>query len=224
MPQPEPASRPRTVLIADDHQLVRSGLRLIVTALPGFEVVGEAADGREALALARRLLPDVLLIDLSMPVLNGLEAIPLLRRHCPDTRVVVLSMHTGAQQVALALRAGAAGYLVKDAAVAQLSQALAAVVAGQTFISPQVADAARAALAEPDGAATNDLARLTQRQREILQLVAEGHSTKEIADRLFISVKTVETHRADIMRRLETHDVAGLTRLAIRCGLVSPEA
>lgn len=221
-PQIEP-SRSRTVIIADDHALVRTGLRLIVESLEGFRVVAEARDGREALALARRLSPDVMLVDIGMPVLNGLEALPLLRRHCPDTRVVMLSMHTGAQQVGAALRAGAAGYVVKDAAVAQLADALAVVAAGGVYVSPQVADHARATGQDDEGGGTDPLGGLTQRQREILQLVAEGRSTRDIAGMLFISVKTVETHRAEIMRRLGIHDVAGLTRLAIRAGMISSD-
>lgn len=211
------------VLIADDHGLVRAGLRMIVEQIDGFEVVGEATDGREAIALARRLEPDVVLIDLTMPVLNGLEAIPLIRRHVPAARVIVLSMHATEQHVAAALRAGATGYVVKDAAVDELAEALSAAIDGGFFVSRQVAAHVRSALVAPAGGEDGGIGRLTQRQREVLQLIAEGYSTREIAGMLFISVKTVETHRAEIMRRLDIHDVAGLTRLAIRTGLVSPE-
>jgi DNA-binding NarL/FixJ family response regulator len=218
----------KTVLIADDHGLVRAGLRMIVEQIDSFVVVGEAADGREAIAQARRFRPDVVLIDLTMPLLNGIEAIPQLLRHLPETRVIVLSMHTTEQHVAAALRAGAVGYVVKDAAVDELADALGAAVDGGFFVSRQVAAHVRTAFVSPppstDGApADTAIARLTQRQREVLQLIAEGHSTRDIAQLLFISIKTVETHRAEIMRRLDVWDVAGLTRLAIRTGLVSPE-
>lgn len=215
----------KRVLIADDHGLVRAGLRMIVEQIDGFEVVAEAADGREAVALARRLEPDIVMIDLTMPLLNGLEAIPLIRRHVPAARLIVLSMHATEQHVAAALRAGAMGYVVKDAAVDELADALAAAVEGGFFVSRQVAAHVRNAFVAPPGEAAegDGIGRLTQRQREVLQLIAEGHSTRDIARLLFISVKTVETHRAEIMRRLDIHDVAGLTRLAIRSGLVSPE-
>lgn len=215
----------KRVLIADDHGLVRAGLRMIVEQIDGFEVVAEAADGREAVALARRLEPDIVMIDLTMPLLNGLEAIPLIRRHVPAARVIVLSMHATEQHVAAALRAGAVGYVVKDAAVDELADALAAAVEGGFFVSRQVAAHVRNAFVAPAGESGDGdgIGRLTQRQREVLQLIAEGHSTRDIARLLFISIKTVETHRAEIMRRLDIHDVAGLTRLAIRSGLVSPE-
>lgn len=215
----------KRVLIADDHRLVRTGLRMIVDQMDTYEVVAEAADGREAVSLARKLMPDVVLIDLGMPVLNGLEAIPLIRRHVPAARVLVLSMHTTEQHVAAALRAGAVGYVVKDAAVDELADALAAATDGGFFVSRQVAGHVLKAFVTPPEASGVDqgIACLTQRQREVLQLIAEGYSTRDIARTLFISVKTVETHRAEIMRRLDIHDVAGLTRFAIRAGLVSPD-
>lgn len=217
-------------MIADDHGLVRTGLRMIVEQLDSYEVVGEAADGREAVTQARRLEPDVVLIDLTMPLLNGIEAIPQLLRHVPAVRVIVLSMHTTEQHVAAALRAGAVGYVVKDAAVDELADALHAALNGGFFVSRQVAAHVRNAFVSPPptdaagGGGDSAIARLTQRQREVLQLIAEGHSTRDIAQLLFISIKTVETHRAEIMRRLDVWDVAGLTRLAIRTGLISPES
>ncbi len=219
----------RTVLIADDHGLVRSGLAMIVSELAGFRVEAEATDGREAVELARKLQPDVVLIDLAMPHLNGLQAIPLIRRHAPEACIVVLSMHADAAHVRGALRAGATGYLLKDSAVDELGVALRLVAQGGFWVSPKVAPHLRGALdgssdvGEPEADAQSELNGLSQRQREVLQLIAEGFGTREIAERLHIGVKTVETHRAEVMRRLDIHEVAGLTRLAVRAGLVSPQ-
>lgn len=204
------------ILLADDHALVRAGIRRLIEDTPGYTVVAEAADGREAARLARQHAPDIALIDLSMPGLNGLDAIARIVADLPRTRVFALSMHTSEQYVADALRAGATGYIVKDAAADELVEALAAAGRGQRFISPLVAGHVAAAAAP----ARDESEALTSRQREILQLVAEGHSTRQIAERLSISVKTVETHRAQIMQRLDIHDVAGLTRHALRIGLI----
>lgn len=214
------------ILLADDHALVRSGLRLVLGQIdPGFEVM-EAANGREAVDIARRELPDVCLMDISMPGLNGVDAIPLLARASPRTRIVVVSMHAERQYVNEALRAGAQGYLLKDSAVGELADALRAVREGRPFLSRQVSDALLTDyMREAPGQAASPRGRdeapvLTPRQREVLQRIAEGNSTREIAEALHLSVKTVETHRAEIMRRLDIFDVAGLTRYAIRHGLV----
>ncbi len=210
----------RRVLLVDDHALVRSGLRALIAPLADFEVVGEAADGRAALAAVEALRPDVVVMDLSMPGFNGLDAIARIRSGFPACAVLVLSMHSSAHYVGEAMRAGAAGYLIKDAAPEELERALAAVAAGATFLSARLP--APPAASSEGGAQAGEP--LTARQREILQLIAEGRSTREIAAQLFISIKTVETHRAQIMQRLGIFDVAGLTRHAIRIGLVSPEA
>ncbi|PTD97785.1 response regulator [Pseudothauera lacus] len=201
------------VLLVDDHALVRSGLRALIGGFAGFEVVGEAADGRAALALVEQLAVDVVVMDLSMPGLNGIEATRRLRAGLADCPVVVLSMHTEPDYLDQALAAGARAYVVKDAAPAELEAALRAALRGERFLSPQVAGRVGAA---HGGSRTP----LTARQREILRLIAEGCSTREIATRLHISVKTVETHRAQIMQRLDIFDIAGLTRYAMRTGLV----
>ncbi len=219
----------KTVLLADDHTLVRAGIRALVEGFGGFRVVAETGDGREAVRLARQVKADVALVDIGMPGLNGLDAVALITKEAPATRILILSMHTAENYVLEAMRAGAVAYVVKDAAVDELERALRAVLRGERWLSPAVS---RHLLDEylrlsRGGAATESaggLDLLTQRQREILQLIAEGNATREIAERLAISVKTVETHRAQLMARLGIYDVAGLTRFAIRAGLISPEA
>lgn len=210
----------RTVLVVDDHALVRSGIRALVDSFAGFEVLGEAADGREAVALARQLQPQVVLLDISMPELNGLEAAERLSRVLPGCKILVLSMHATEHHVRQALARGVAGYVIKDAAPETLEQALNSVAAGRRYLSPPLSSRllADASVTQGEGERV-----LTGRQREILQLIAEGRSSREIAERLHISVKTVETHRTQLMQRLDIFDVAGLTRYAIRTGLVSAD-
>ncbi|NMG31619.1 response regulator [Aromatoleum evansii] len=210
------------ILLADDHTLVRAGLRALLTTFPSVTVVGEATNGREALERARALQPDVVLMDISMKDLNGLEATALLRKEVPKARVIVLSMHVSEDYVMQALRAGAAGYLIKDAAPLELELALQAVMRGETYLSPAISKQIVDGYVQRLDAEESPQVQLTPRQREILQLIAEGKSTKEIAFRLEVSVKTVETHRAQLMERLGIRDVPGLTRYAIRIGLVSP--
>lgn len=212
---------PIRVLLAEDHALVRAGFRALLSKLPGIEVVAEAADGREALALVKMHQPDVILMDISMAGLNGLEAAVRIAKEFPEVRVLMLSAHANEDYVKQALRAGAAGYLVKDAGLSELELAVQAVARGETYLSPAVskhvvADYLRRARAEPDLVEL-----LTPRQREILQLIAEGHSTKEIARILHVSPKTVETHRTQLMERLDIHDIAGLVRYAIRVGVLN---
>ncbi len=216
------------VLLADDHTLVRAGLRALVEGFAGFRVVAEAGDGREAARLVRQLEPDIALLDIAMPGLNGLDAAALIARETPGTQVVILSMHTAENYVLEALRAGAVGYVVKDAAVDELERALRAVRKGERWLSPAVSrhlldEYLRLTRDQPVAADASGPELLTLRQREILQLIAEGRATREIADRLSISVKTAETHRAQLMERLNIHDVASLTRFAIRIGLIDPE-
>jgi DNA-binding NarL/FixJ family response regulator len=213
-----------SVLLADDHELVRSGLRALIDAMPDAQVVAEAGNGHDALALARRLRPDVALLDIAMPQMNGIEVTARIAAECPATRVVVLSMHTSRQYVAAAVRSGALGYVVKEAAADEMAQALRAAASGRSYISPSVSGHLVAELRAPNAlgdASPTAWEALSSRQREVLQLIAEGRSTREIAELLHISPKTVETHRAELMRRLNIHDVAGLTRFAIREGLIS---
>ena len=208
------------VLLADDHTLMRAGIRALLEKVPGVEVVGEADDGRQVLSLVESVEPHVVLMDIAMAKLNGLEAAAQLAREFPAVKVIILSMHTSEEYVVRALRAGAAGYLLKDSATAEVPLALQAVLRGQRYLSRAIpAQAIDSRLAASSGSG-HPLELLTPRQREILQLIAEGKSTKEIAFELKVSAKTIETHRAQLMRRLNLHDVASLVRYAIRAGLV----
>ncbi len=212
------------VLLADDHVLVRAGIRGLIQGLAGMTVVGEAGDGAEVMRLAEQLRPDVVLLDVGMPRLNGLEVAGRIAGLDPAIRVVILSMHTSEEYVLRALRAGCAGYLVKGSAVAELELAVRAVTRGETYLSPVVSKRVVEDYVSRTGGAIDPLDALTPRQREILQLVAEGFTSKDVAQRLALSQKTVDTHRAQIMERLGVHDVAGLVRFALRVGLVTPDA
>ena len=211
------------VLLVDDHALVRAGFRGLLQSLPGVEVVAEAKDGREALSKAHNYRPDVVFMDIAMPALNGLEATARLKRELPDIQVVIISMHADEKSVLQALRAGASGYLLKNADVVELEIALRAVIHGETYLSPPVSKHVITGYVQRVKGESNLLDHLTPRQREVLQLIAEGHTTQQIAHVLDISVKTVETHRRNLMDRLEIYDIAGLVRYAIRVGLVAPE-
>ncbi|MFO7691730.1 MAG: response regulator transcription factor [Vicinamibacterales bacterium] len=211
------------LMIVEDHALVRAGLRALAAEWPDVVVVAEASSGREALALAERHSPDVVLMDISMPDLNGLDATARLSRLNPRIRTIILSMHAQEEYVHQALQAGARGYLLKDAAPAELEGAIRAVMRGDVYLSPSIAKYVAAGYVSGGRDATGSpLDHLTPRQREVLQLVAEGHSTKDIANALDLSVKTVESHRGEIMRRLDIHGLAGLVRFAIRTGLAEP--
>jgi DNA-binding NarL/FixJ family response regulator len=209
------------VLLADDHTLIRAGIRGLLEGLAGIEVAGEAGDGHEALRLAEALRPDVVLLDIGMPGLNGLEVAARLAKLDPAMRVVILSMHTSEEYVLQALRAGAAGYLLKGAAVAELELAVRAVARGETYLSPAVSKRVVDEYVSRTGGAADPLAVLTPRQREVMQLVAEGHTSKDIAQQLGLSYRTVETHRNQLMRRLDIHDLTGLVRFAVRVGMVA---
>lgn len=215
--------KPIRVLLADDHALVRAGIRTLLQNLAGIEVVAEASDGREALALVAAQHPDVVLLDITMPQLNGLETAARMVKEFPTVRVIMLSMHASEEYVWQALKVGAAGYLLKDADTAELELAVKAVARGESYLSPAVSKHVIGDYIRRTGSETSSLELLTPRQREILQLIAEGKSTKEIARGLNISVKTVETHRAQLMERLDIHDIAGLVRYAIRVGLARPD-
>jgi len=215
--------KPTRVLLADDHALVRAGIRTLLQNLAGIEVVAEASDGREALNLVKAHRPDVVLMDITMPELNGLEATARIVKDYPSVRVIVLSMHASEEYVWQALRAGAAGYLLKDADTAELELAVKAVARGESYLSPAVSKHVIGDYIRRTGGETSSLELLTPRQREILQLIAEGHTTKDIARILEISVKTVETHRMQLMERLDIHDIAGLVRYALRVGLAKSD-
>jgi DNA-binding NarL/FixJ family response regulator len=210
------------VLLCDDHPLVRSGIRALVQDFPEATIVAEADNGREAVALAKQHRPDLVVMDISMRELNGIEATAQIRAELPQTRVLILSMHTTEDFVRRALKVGASGYLVKDSAPLELKMAIEAVRRGETYLSSRVSRTLLSGLVDgrpPDAASEMDA--LTPRQREILQLIAEGKSTKEIAFTLSVSVKTVETHRAALMDRLGIRDVAGLVVFAVRHNLIS---
>jgi len=209
------------VLLADDHTLVRAGIRALLELIERVEVVAESEDGRDALELIGKHRPDVALLDIGMPGLSGLEVAKRAQKDSPRTRVVILSMHADASYVTQALRAGVAGYLVKGAAVAELPLAIKAVMRGETYLTPKISRSVVEKFLDDGEPMADPLSGLTSRQREILQLIAEGRTTKEIAGVLEVSVKTVETHRARLMERLDIHDVPGLVRFAIRAGLVS---
>lgn len=209
------------VLLVEDHTLVRAGIRSLLDSFSNVEVVGEAANGREALSAARHLDPNVVLMDISMPELNGLEAAARMHRSSPSVRVLMLSMHNDTEYVAQALNAGASGYLIKEAATRELEEAIHALARGDIYISESICmDQVERVMENGD----SGLGQLTPRQREILQLIAEGRSTRDIAERLSLSVKTVETHRTHLMNRLDIYDVPGLVRFAIKAGLITSGA
>jgi DNA-binding NarL/FixJ family response regulator len=210
------------VLLADDHALVLAGIRALVEEIEGTRIVAEANNGRDAVALVRQHKPDLVIMDISMRELNGIEATAQIKAEMPSSRVLILSMHTTEDFVRRAIRAGASGYLVKDSAPLDLRMAIAAVMRDEIYLSPRVSKHVVAGFlnGQPQQAESS-MDALTARQREILQLIAEGKSTKEIAFQLNVSVKTVETHRAALMERLDIHDVAGLVLYAVRHGLIS---
>ena len=211
------------ILLADDHTLVRAGIRSLLESVEGLTVVAESGDGREALELIVKHRPDVALLDIGMPGLSGIEVARRTAQESPRTKVIILSMHADATYVRQAMRAGVAGYLLKGAAVVELPFAVQSVMRGETYLTPRISQAVVDGYLRDGGDEPTPLEALTDRQREILQLVAEGKSTKEIAHLLDLSVKTVETHRTRIMERLDIHDVPGLVRFALRAGLIQPE-
>jgi two-component system response regulator NreC len=210
------------VLLAEDHTIVRKGLRSLLESAAGIEVIGEAKDGREAVEKVGQLRPDLVLMDITMPGLNGLEATRQIKKRFPEVKVLILTVHATEEYIFQILRAGASGYVVKQAAPAELLSAIQSVCQGQYFLSPSISRTVieeyirqAEAMAEPDS-----YDQLTDREREVLQLIAEGHSNQEIADLLHISVKTVETHRAHLMDKLDLHSAAELTQYAIRKGVI----
>jgi len=214
---------PIRVMLADDHALVRAGLRALLQSLDGVQVVAEVGGGHEALQAVAAHQPDVVLMDIAMPGMNGLEAAERVMKQWPSVRLIVLSMYTNEDYVRQALAAGAAGYLQKGADPAELELAIKAVMRGETYLTPAVSKQVVQNYLEQSAKKPGAVQDLTPRQREVLQLIAEGHSTKDIAQRLNLSVKTIETHRTELMHRLGIHDVAGLVRYAIRTGIVTTD-
>jgi DNA-binding NarL/FixJ family response regulator len=206
------------VLLADDHTLLREGLRALLSAHPGIVVVAGVGDGREALRRTEELKPDVLVMDVSMPGLNGIEAAHLIRARCPQTQVVMLSMHSSTEHVFRALRAGALGYVLKESAATEVIAAVQAVHAGQRYLSPALRDAA----ATDSAGRAGPLESLSARERQVLQLVVEGKSSAEIARIVHLSPKTVETYRSRLMKKLGVADVTSLVKFAIQHGLTPP--
>ena len=211
-----------SVALVDDHRLLRDGLRAVIEASGEFEVVAEGADGREAIDLAAKHQPDIVVLDIWMPNLSGIGAVSGIRRKSPGTRVVMMSQHDTGSYVQSALREGACGYVLKTAASDELLTALRAAMENKCFLSPEVAQTVVESFTQPARDLESPLDGLTGREREILQLIAEGLSSKEVATRLSISVRTVESHRSAVMGKLGVHKVAGLVRFAIREGMISP--
>lgn len=214
------------VLLAEDHTIVRKGLRSLLDKETGIEVVGEAEDGREAIVKAEELHPDVVVMDIAMPGLNGLEATRQIKKRFSDMKIIILTMHANEEYILQSLKAGASGYLVKKAAPAELISAINAVHKGNSFLSPSISrtvidEYIRRSKEISEG--EEGFEQLTVREREVLQLIAEGRKTREIAELLYISIKTVETHRAHIMNKLDIHSTAELTRYAIRKGIISSD-
>jgi len=215
--------KPITILLAEDHMIVREGFRKMLDLEADFEVVGEAQDGRQAVALAKKLLPTVLLMDIAMPLLNGLEATRQVLKLLPDTKVIILSAHSDEAYVHSATESGAMGFLVKQTSAHEVCRAIREVLKGNIFLSPSISRRLqRRELSAPyaAGAASREPARLTSREMEVLQLIAEGKANKETAAELGIGMKTVEKHREHLMEKLDIHDTAGLTRYAIRTGVI----
>ncbi|CUS36728.1 response regulator [Candidatus Nitrospira nitrificans] len=210
------------LLLVEDHALVRAGMRALLQKIEGIEVVADVGDGWEAIKSVQTEAPDLVLMDIAMPGLNGLDATARIVKESSTTRVILLSMYANEEYLRQALQVGASGYLLKGAELAELELALKTVAKGEKYLTPAVVKYAIEAYREKSEGPADPLAKLSMRQREILQLVAEGQTTKDIAQRLNLSVKTVETHRSQLMERLDIHDVPGLVRFAMRVGMIQP--
>jgi two-component system response regulator NreC len=213
------------IVLAEDHTILREGLRSLLTSSQDLEIVGEAEDGREAVQLAEELKPDLILTDLSMPRMNGMEAIKEIRAHSPNTKILVLTVHKNEEYILATMQAGANGYLLKESTHAELLIAVNHVLKGRRYISPGISDKVLEGYLEGRKTIKNRTSydTLTKREREVLKLIAEGYTNKSIADQLCISIKTVEKHRANLMQKLNLHNVQALTVFAIEKGLVSRE-
>lgn len=208
------------LLIVDDHAIVREGICSLLARRKDIEIVGQAADGKQAIAAVAQLRPDLVLMDIAMPVMNGLEATQAIHKAFPETRILVLTQHENKEYVMPLLRAGAVGYIIKSARASELIEAIRAVSDEGAYLPPKITHAVVTAIAESSGA-SGDQSILTEREIQVVRLIAEGLSSREIADRLSISVKTVDTHRANIMQKLGVHNSAELIKYAIRQGIVS---
>jgi two-component system response regulator NreC len=213
------------IVLAEDHTILREGLRSLLSSNPIFEIVGEAEDGREAIRCVEKFKPDLILTDLSMPRMNGMEAIKEIKKESPATKVLVLTVHRAEEYILAAFRAGADGYLLKDSTHSELVMAVKKVLSGKPYISPEISEKVIEGYLEGKKTLKSRTSweTLTQREREILKLIAEGYKNKQIADDLCISVKTVEKHRANLMEKLDLHNIQALTTFAIEKGIVSRE-
>jgi DNA-binding NarL/FixJ family response regulator len=211
------------IVLADDHTILREGLRALLSADPNFEIVGEAEDGREAVRCVEKLTPDLLLMDLSMPKMSGMDAISEIKKRYPDTKIIALTVHKTEEYLATTLKAGVDGYVLKDATQDELVMAIHNVMAGKPYLSPGISEKVIEGYLEgKEGSqSVSSWQRLSQREREVLKLIAEGYKNKEIAEVLCISLKTVEKHRANLMKKLDLHNAAMLTVYAVERGLVS---
>ena len=216
-------NKPYRIIIAEDHTILREGLRAILSANADFEVVGEAQDGRDAIRCAGKLAPDLILMDLSMPRTNGLEAIKEIKKQNPDIKIIALTVHKTEEYILETLKGGADGYLLKDSSQSELIMAINNVLAGKRYLSPGVSEKVIEGYLEGKRTIKTNTVwdTLTQREREILKLIAEGYKNKEVADYLCISLKTVEKHRANLMKKLDLHNAAALTAFAMEKGLVN---
>ncbi len=212
-----------TVLLAEDHTIVRQGLRSLLDNEPEIEVVGEAGDGQEAIQKTEQLRPAVVVMDITMPILNGLEATRQIKKLFPAVKVVILTVHSTEEHIYQILRAGASGYVVKQGAVPELIEAIRAAAQGNTFLSPTISRQAIDEYGRRAEVTVDRHDRLTDREREVLQLIAEGRTSREMASRMHVTVKTVEAHRAHLMDKLGLHTIADLTRYALRKGMIGPD-
>lgn len=217
------ARKKKRIVIAEDYTILREGLRALISSNPDFEVVGEAEDGKVAIQCAEELLPDLMLMDLSMPRTNGVDAIREIKSRCPETKVIALTVHNAEEYVLAALEAGADGYVLKDSTHPQLMMAIETVLDGKPYLSPTVSERVIQGYLEGKRRVkpSSSWDTLTRRERQVLKLIAEGYRNREIADYLCVSVKTVEKHRANLMQKLDLHNVSALTSLAIEKGLIA---
>ena len=213
------------IVIAEDHRILRDGLRALISSNPDLDILGEAEDGRDAIRCVEKLVPDLILLDLSMPRMNGMEAINEIKKQSPETKILVLTVHRTEEYILATLRAGANGYVLKDATHAELLMAIKSVLMGKRYLSPGVSEKVIEGYLEGRKTLKSSTPwdTLTQREREVLKLIAEGYKNKEIADYLYISVKTVEKHRANLMKKLDLHNTSSLTAFAMEKGLVDRE-